>query len=369
MNRITSCHKILRGAANACAAVCSAGAVTVFIFLFAIVAGCRQDHLPSPSTGGTDYQQVNLVADTLGYSASRIDTNLTNAWGIAISPKGNIWISCNHTGQTVIYDVNGNQTLAPVAIPLKGAHYGAAPAGVVYNSTTDFMVNGKPAKYIYATENGIISAWNTGDSTITVADRSAANVVYKGITIANDGTGNFLYVTDFHNGRIDVYDRSFNYVTNKPFADTSIPMGFAPFNIRNIGGKLFVAYAKQMAPDNHDDQGGLGNGYINVFDTRGNFVKRFTGNVPLNSPWGMIPVPNGFGQASNAILIANYGDGRINVFDTTGTLIGPLGNNGTPISIDGLWDIAFSSTSNTQLFFTAGPDHENHGLFGYLIVK
>jgi len=316
---------------------------SILLFILSVIAaGCKHDHMPSLSTGGHDYLEINLVADTAGFSAQRVDVNLGNPWGIAVSAKGSFWISCNHTGQTVIYDGSGTQTLAPVAIPLNGLINGSSPDGVVYN---------------------------TGDSTVKVADRSSANAVYKGITIANDGTGNFLYVADFFNGRIDVFDHAFKYVSNKSFSDPGIPAGFAPFNIRNIGGKLFVAYAKQQGPDNHDDQSGSGNGYIDIFNPDGTFVKRFASQGALNSPWGIIQPPVQFGQGANVILVANFGDGRINVFDTSGTLSGPLENNGIPITINGLWDIAFSPLSNTQLYFTAGPEQETHGLFGYLTGK
>lgn len=333
------------------------------------ISCCRSDHLPSLSTGGTDYVLVNLVSDTAGLSAARVDTNLANPWGIAISPKGSIWISCNHSAKTVVYNATGQQTLAPVAIPFGGVRYGASPDGVVYNSTSDFAVNGKPAKFIYANEEGTLSGWVSGDSTITVADRSATGALYKGITIANDGAGNFIYAADFLNAKIDVFDRSFNYISGKQFADTSIPAGFAPFNVRNINGKLFVAFAKQKRPDKHDDERGPGNGYIDVFNTNGILIKRFVTGGSLNSPWGMATAPVGFGQMQGAILIANFGDGRINVFDSTGRFVGPLEINGIPVVINGIWDIVFNPANNSQLFFTAGPNEERNGLFGYLLPR
>jgi uncharacterized protein (TIGR03118 family) len=331
--------------------------------------GCKHDHMPSLSTGGHDYLQVNLVADTAGFNAGRVDPFLDNPWGIAISAKGSIWISGNHSGRTVIYDANGVQTLAPVAIPFAGNHFGSSPTGAVYNTTTSFVVNGKPARFIYATEEGTIATWNTGDSTITSADRSSSGALYKGLTIANDGTGDFIYAADFLNGKIDVFDKDFNFVTNKPFKDSSIPAGFTPFNIRNIGGKLFVTYAKQKGPDNHDDESGAGNGFINVFNPDGTFVRRFASQGVLNSPWGIVQPAVAFGQKANAILVGNFGDGRINIFDSLGTLIGPLENDGIPITINGLWDIGFSPLSTTQLYFTAGPGQEAYGLFGYLKLK
>lgn len=325
--------------------------------------------MPSLSTGSHDYMQVNMVADTAGFSATRVDTNLRNPWGISIGKTGTFWISCNHTARTVIYNTEGSEIFAPVAIPFHADHYGGSPTGAIFNETTDFVVSGKSAKFIYATENGTIAAWATGDSTVTAADRSSQSAIYKGLAIANDSSGNYLFAADFFNARIDVFDKSFNLVTGRLFADTSIPAGFAPFNIHIINGLVYVAYAKQKAPDKHDDLGGPGNGYINIFTTTGKLIKRFVSGGALNSPWGIIQPPVAFGQGSGRILVANFGDGRINVFDSTGTIIGPLENNGIPIVINGLWDIAFHPSSEIRLYFTAGPEDEKHGLFGYLQLK
>ena len=266
--------------------------------------------------------------------------------------------------------------LANVGIPLNGEANGASPTGVVYNSTTNFVIpaTGQPAKFIYVSEDGIVAAWNTGDTTITVADRSGADAVYKGIAIANDGTANFIYVSDFHNAKVDVFDQSFHYVTNKTFTDPNMPAGYAPFNIQNIGGQLYITYAKQKAPDNADDEKGAGNGYVDVYKPDGTLVKRFASQGTLNSPWGIAQAPPGFGQVANAILIGNFGDGRINVFDANGNYQAQLQSNGTPISIDGLWAITFPSSTTggldlNTLYFTAGPQSETYGLFGYLRKK
>ena len=346
--------------------------LSAFIFTVALgiaIVSCTKNKSAAPAS----YQQTNLVADTAGYSAARIDVDLNNPWGIAIGPTGAFWISDNHSGKTSIYDGNGSQLLPAVNIPLDTAANGASPSGVVYNSTTNFVIpsGGQPAKFIYVTEDGIISAWNTGSSTITVADRSAQNAVYKGVAIANDGTANFIYVTDIHNAKVDVFDQSFNYVTNKPFTDPNIPAGFAPFNIQNIGGQLFVTYAKQKGPDNDDDQSGAGFGYVDIYKPDGSLVKRFASQGTLNSPWAIAQAPAGFGQGANAILIGNFGDGRINVFDANGNYQGQLQNNGTPVSINGLWALTFPTSTTggldlNTLYFTAGPVSETYGVFGYL---
>jgi uncharacterized protein (TIGR03118 family) len=357
-------------------------AFIILLFLILVITGCKKSSdntstTPTPPTPDTSYQQVNLVADTAGFGAAVVDQNLKNAWGIAIGPTGAFWISSNHKGVTTVYDRNGASLLAAVAIPSGGNHFGGSPSGVVYNSTADFMMPGtiESSKFIYVQENGRISAWSSGDSTIQVADWSATGAVFKGAAIANDGSGNFLYVANFKGGKIEVFDRRFKHtaVVNS-FNDPGIPAGFGPFNIQNIGGKLFVTYAKIKPPDSTDDERGPGNGYVDIFNPDGSLVKRFASQGTLNSPWGIAQAPTGFGHGQNIILIGNFGDGRINVFDTSGTYKGQLKDNKVPVSIDGLWALVFPENNNppgdqNQLFFTAGPQEEVHGLFGYMKLR
>jgi uncharacterized protein (TIGR03118 family) len=155
-----------------------------------------------------------------------------------------------------------------------------------------------------------------------------------------------------------------------------VPVGFAPFNIQNIGGQLYVTYALQDA-DAHDDVSGRGNGYVNVFDPNGVLLRRLASGGPLNSPWGMAIAPAGFGAFGGALLIGNFGDGRINAFNpATGGFLGDLHDAcGTPISIDGLWGLIFGNGGQGgdphTLFFTAGIPYsgnvEDHGLFGSIV--
>ena len=342
----------------------------IFICAYAMNTSCKKTDTPKTTNTPPSYQQVNLVADTAGLGAARIDTNLANPWGIAISPTGGFWISTNHSGSTLIYDNTGAQLLTPVNIPLDTQANGASPSGVVYNSTTDFIIPGKgTSKYIYATEDGILSAWNstTGSSTMTVADRSGSGAVYKGITISNNAGKNYIYTADFHNAKVDVYDAGFNYISSMPFNDPNIPAGFAPYNIQDIGGQLYVTYAKQKAPDNKDDDAGAGNGYVDIYTSGGVLVKRFASQGILNSPWAIVQPPASFGLATGDILIGNFGDGDINIYDANGNYQGQLMSNGMPVAIQGLWALAFYSVgSEARLYFTAGPDEEAHGLFGYL---
>jgi uncharacterized protein (TIGR03118 family) len=315
--------------------------------------------------------QTNLVADTAGLGAAKIDPALQDAWGLASAPGGPIWIAANHSGLSTIYDNNGNILGAPVTIPSVTPGAPGAPSGMVFNNTPDFGGN----QFIYASEEGIVLAWNSGTSAVKVADQSQTNAVYKGITIGADGGSNFLYLTNFHNSKIDVLDKNFNYVSGKNFTDPGIPPGYGPFNIQNIGGQLYITYAKLQGPDDKDDQPGAGNGFVDIFNTNGSFVKRFASQGTLNSPWGIALAPAGFANAQASILIGNFGDGRINIFDLTGNYKGQLQNNGQTIAIQGLWAIDFLKNNqpggnpNSPLYFTAGPDDEAHGLFGTLQLQ
>jgi uncharacterized protein (TIGR03118 family) len=227
---------------------------------------------------------------------------------------------------------------------------------------------------MFATEDGTIAAWSGGNAATLPVDNSAAGSVYKGLALATNGANSFLYATDFHNGSVDVYDSTFTKVTlTGNFTDPNLPAGFAPFGIRAFGGQLYVTYAKQDAAK-HDDVAGPGNGFVDVFNTDGTFVKRLVAAGILNSPWGMALAPGSFGKFSNDLLVGNFGDGTINAFDPiTGAQLGTLdGTNGMPLINLGLWGIAFGNgaqgTRTSTLYFTAGipgPGQiEDHGLFG-----
>jgi len=340
---------------------------SVFILTAILIAlnGCKKLETVHNFIDG--YNQTNLVADTAGYGAARIDPSLVNPWGISFSATSPIWISANHTSLSVIYDTAGMTVIPNVMI--QGGN--GAPTGQVFNGTSGFVIpaNGKPARFIFAGEDGTISAWNGGTAAITVVDRSHQEAVYKGLAMANDGTGNFLYAANFKKGKIDVFDSTFTHVKEKAFVDKNIPNDYGPFNIRNIDGNLFVTYAKHKAPDNMDDQKGPGNGYVDVFSAKGELLQRFTSRGALNSPWGIVPTAPGFYSVPNTILIGNFGDGRINVYKDDGEYIGTLKDkHGHDIIIDGLWALENNvpKANPLHLYFTAGPADETHGLFGYL---
>lgn len=369
------------------------------VILLIAVSGCSHDSMNAPPTApavatpggivksnnhpygmksGIDTVQVNLVSDLTSIPANRVDVNLLNAWGIALTPSGIFWISANHSSLSVVYDKDGNQLRPPVSIPTTGSTTGGAPSGAVFNPTTDFTIpgTGAPAKFIFSGEDGIISAWNSGSNAIVVVDRSADGVVYKGLAMGTAKGHNRLYATNFRGRSVDVYDANFKLVSTDKFKDPWIPADFGPFNIRNIDGKLFVTFAKHKPPDNMDDLKGAGFGYVDVFSTEGHLIRRFASKGPLNSPWGLAEFESGKRKGDEQILIGNFGDGRINVFDTDGHFKGQLKDEKhNPLSIDGLWAITFISDAETpvsgpqKLYFTAGPNEENDGLFGYLNLE
>ena len=334
------------------------------VFLFSLVYFLNTACSKKDDLDRSNYQSVNLVSDVSQYNSERLEQQLQNPWGFIIDPKGAFWISSEHSGETMIFDANGSQIMAPINIE--------KTAGVVYNGTGDFNIPGKGTSIlIFASEEGNISAWNgnSGSTSTIVADRSSDGAVYKGITMASGEGENFIYACDFHNARIDVFDKNFNKVSGKAFYDEEIPGGYAPFNIQNLDGLLYVTYAKRNNLLDNEDEPGNGNGYVNIYTTAGLLLKRFAAKGLLNSPWGITSAPATFGEGTGSILIANSGDGRINVYDINGVYKEQLSNNGFPVSIPGLHAIGFNNYSpadHDMLFFTAGPVSGTHGIFGYV---
>jgi uncharacterized protein (TIGR03118 family) len=324
----------------------------------------------------------NLVSDLPGI-ADFVDPNLVNPWGISASATSPFWISNNGSGTTTLYNTDGQAfpPASPIIVqippPMGGTDPGAI-TGQVFNSTTGFAVAaGKPASFIFATEDGTIAGWNsTVDAThaVTKVDNSASGAVYKGLALATAAGGPQLYATNFNAGTVDVFDTNFASVTAAgAFQDPNIPPGFAPFNIANLNGKLYVTYAMQD-DEKHDDVAGAGNGYVDVYDLSGKLLQRLISQAQLNSPWGLAMSPGTFGSLSNALLVGNFGDGGINAFDpASGAYLGTMQDKfGNPILQQGLWAIQFgnggSGGAANTLYFTAGisggDDLEAHGLFG-----
>ncbi|MEX3949062.1 TIGR03118 family protein [Paraburkholderia sp. EG287B] len=349
------------------------------------------------------YVVTPLISNLAG-SAPKVDGVLQNAWGIAFSPAGSpFWINDNATGCSTLYDGQGAKVALQVSIPLPGnvipagaCHpvfannppkpTPAAPTGIVWNPSSSFLVPGTniPAVFIFATEDGTISAWagglNPANNAVIAVDNSsnpsaASGAVYKGLVFGVNAQGGFLFATNFRAGRIDVFGPNGSNglfapaTTDGGFADPNIPAGYAPFGIANIDGDLFVTYAQQDGPK-HDDVAGRGHGFVDVFDTDGHLLRRFASQGPLDSPWGVTRASFAFGRFSGKILVGNFGNGRINVFDNDGTFVDQLENEfGNPLAIDGLWTLTLGGGRNSSpdtLYFSAGPNKESNGLFGII---
>lgn len=340
-----------------------------FLLMLIFLQACRK--FPHFEIFTNDFQQVNLVANNSNYGAVTVDPTLLNAWGITFAPSGPAWISANGSGLSPIYNASGAILRPAVTIPTNNAVTGGAPTGTVFNGTTGFRLsNGNAARFIFVGEDGVISGWNSGNAAEVA--KSNMGAVYKGVALATDGGVPFLYVANFIGKKIEVYDTLWNKV-NKGFWDPNIPSDYAPFNVRNINGEIYVLYAK--LDEGIDEAHGPGTGIIDIYNPGGSLVKRFISHGALNAPWGITAVPSSFltttVNAGTIILVGNFGDGRINAYDGNGQLIGPLRSEGKPIVIDGLWALSFAPVTATSvnpdwLFFSAGPKDEADGLFGYI---
>jgi len=371
-------------------------------------------------TQAQHYKQTNLVSDIMGM-APITDPNLKNPWGITRSAGSPWWTGNNNSGTSSLYNgtggplnifteaggVAGNFVIVPPPGFAPGAS--ATPTGVVFNgSAADFHMSkstppGLQAVFIFVTEDGTISGWNPGANLAAGAKPPSINAVlqvdnsekggpngavYKGATSALLNGQHYLYVTNFRKGRVEVYDTNFMRVhlgddAFDPDGDGDhdhdhdrddrgaehIPRGFAPFNIQNIGGSLFVTYAKQD-PARHDDVAGAGLGFVEIFSPAGKHIGHLEHGSWLNSPWGVVWTTRDFGAFANVILVGNFGSGQIAAFNGfTHKFMGFVKNADDSImTIDGLWSITFGNDANAglanTLYFTAGPNGEQDGLFG-----
>jgi uncharacterized protein (TIGR03118 family) len=307
---------------------------------------------------------------------------LVNAWGLSAGPDTPLWVADNGTDVSTLYRGATASEPATSVLPLVVNIPNGAPTGTVFNGTDGFVVSSggakAPARFLFSSENGSIDGWAStvpappsteAQSAITVPD-----AVYKGLAMATTPSGPRLYAANFHAGTVDVFDSSFTPIHDPgAFVDHRLPHGYAPFNVQELNGRLYVTYAQQ-SDDRHDDVAGAGHGFVDVFDPSGKLLKRLVRTGRLNSPWGLAFAPEGFGRFSHALLVGNFGDGRINAYNAeTGAWLGQLrGDDHKPITIDGLWALrignsAFGGTEN--VVFTAGPDDEKHGLLGLISAQ
>jgi uncharacterized protein (TIGR03118 family) len=338
----------------------------------------------SARTHGPDneFRQTNLVSDLTTVGAQIVDPNLKNPWGLAFGPTTPLWVADNGTSVATLYGVSpGGATATQVPLVVTLPPMDSSPTGQVFNPTDGFKIKstaGKaPALFIFSSEGGQIIAWSpvadppvNGKSTAQVKF-SSRSAVFKGLTIASTRFGTFLYATDFHNGRVDVFNSRFHLVhLPGAFRDRHLPQGYAPFGIRAINGLIYVTYAKQDA-DRHDDVAGSGHGFIDVFTPSGFMLERLVSRGALNSPWGLEVAPRGFGPFSGKLLVGNFGNGRIHAYSLfSGRFDGTLRTeHHKPITIDGLWalQVGTATTGGTgTLLFSAGLNGEADGLVGAL---
>jgi uncharacterized protein (TIGR03118 family) len=304
------------------------------------------------------------------------DADLVNAWGLTRLPTSPWWVADNGTDVSTLYNGTGTKVPLVVSIP------GGAPTGTVANvlfAAADFHGD----RFLFSSEAGIISGWRpTLGTTAEVGnDHSWDGAVYKGLAIGTADVGGgpqqYIYATDFHNGKVDVFDKNFaDQAWAGAFQDPKLPKGYAPFGIQNLNGMIFVTYAKTQ-PGSDDEAHGHGRGVVDAFATNGMFLGRVATHGALNAPWGLAWAPADFGRFSNDLLVGNFGDGRITAYrwdghkwHKDGQLKDSAGNR---VAIDGLWAIAFggdtaNNGAHNQLFFTAGPDDESAGAFGTIVA-
>ncbi|HYL64233.1 MAG TPA: TIGR03118 family protein [Candidatus Methylomirabilis sp.] len=339
------------------------------------------------------YKQTNLVSDTQGL-APVMDANLVNPWGICIIPGDPFWISDNSstTGVTTLYSKTGMLQGTFKVAPPKGSSNPATPTGCVGNTAGAFLAGGASSAFIFDTEDGTISGWTGGVSSVLVVDNSAnptaaTGAVYKGLALLTNSQGNFLLATNFRSGSVEVYDSTFK-LTNLTgtFTDPNPPSvpagsgspGYAAFGIHTVtvnnAQMVVVTYALQDAPK-HDPMNIAGSGFADLYDGDGNFVRRLASGSHMNSPWGAVIPPASFGALGGKLLVGNFGDGTINAFDfNAGTFIDTMKDaNGAAIVNGSLWDMVFDPAGKTgdpnTMYLTAGLANEMHGLFAAITAN
>jgi uncharacterized protein (TIGR03118 family) len=365
-----------------------------------------------PLSFAQQYIQTNLVSNVSVTPAAVVtDPNLQNAWGLVHGPATPWWISNNAGGTSTLYNTSGlnplnpaaqspTPVLSPVTIVALNAPGGTpgngvkipnapsqpapgSPTGVIFNgAANDFLLApGKPALFIFVTEDGTVQGWNPGVNATTAiikVDNSQVpnkknGAVYKGATIAELDGKELILAANFRSRRVDVFDSNFQpvHLSEELFDDDEIPSDFAPFNVQGIGPSIYVTYAKQDAAK-HDPVGGAGLGFVAIFSRDGKKLAHLQNGDWFNAPWGVVLTPADFGEFSHALLVGNFRGGTIAAFNPiTGKFIGNvLDSSGAVLNIDGLWALEFgnggASGPGSTLFFTAGPDNETNGLFGTL---
>jgi uncharacterized protein (TIGR03118 family) len=322
----------------------------------------------SPATA-VPVDVVNLVTNNQAAHPAQItDPNLVNPWGISNSSSSPFWVSDNGTGRTTLYKVDPSTNATSIQALVVAIPGNGSVTGQVFNASANFNSD----LFLFATEDGNISGWRGAlGTTAEVLQSSFGQSVYKGITLGTHNGGDYLYSADFGLNEITVLPGTGAPALSGTFTDSSLPAGYAPFNIQNLGGKLFITYALQDAA-HHDEVDGLGKGYVDEFDTDGNLIARIASGGTLDAPWGLALAPTSFGDLAGDLLVGNFGSGTIEAINlSTNTSDGLLTDgSGKTVVIDGLWALTpgnnGSGGSSDKLYFTAGPDGESNGLFGVI---
>jgi uncharacterized protein (TIGR03118 family) len=396
-------HCLTKGAAQA--------AILIGSMLGTVVAGAADGFIETDLVAN---KSPLTDSNGISHTPAHVDPNLLNAWGLTASSTSPFWVSDNNAGVATLYNFAGVPrspslvvSIPAPTIPATPLNNKGTPTGVVFNIAqssgafpiSGFDNNGKPktaaAQFLFATEDGTILGWNSnvfapGDPNTTapsthaiiMVDNSPSGAVYKGLAIATDAVGTpLLYATNFRAGTVDVFNTNFMPATPLgAFTDPRLPRGYAPFNIVPVGSpsgmasaaKFVVTYAVQDAAK-HDDVAGMSHGIVNTFDLDGGSLHRLIQHGQLNSPWGVATAPASFGALANQLLIGNFGNGHIDAYNpTTGEFVDKMRNpHGQAIVIDGLWSLRVGSSipgsanfGPNTVFFTAGPNGEQDGLFG-----
>jgi uncharacterized protein (TIGR03118 family) len=330
-------------------------------------------------SAGTAYFETNLASDIPGLAAN-LDPNLKNPWGMSFSATSPFWVSNQGSNNATLYNGAGVPQALVVSTP-SGIPPG--PTGQVFgNVAGNFLLPigtgaaPAPATFIFDTLGGKIAGWNgaQGNPVGTAATEFTATdgAVFTGLAINSAAPD--LYAADFANGRIDVFNGLFAPTALAgTFTDPTLPAGYSPYNIQNIGGKLYVEYAKVNVATGMPTTT-ANTGIVSVFNLDGTFSQRLATNTHLNSPWGVTQAPAGFGSFGGDILVGNFGDGTISAFNPTtllfdGTLSGQSGN---PIVNGGLWALNFRAVGSgfdpNTLFLDAGINGEADGLFAEIQI-
>jgi uncharacterized protein (TIGR03118 family) len=361
---------------------------TASVLLRALLATATLSLVAAGAAHAEQFYRNRPLVSNGDLGARVLDTHLINGWGVAFNPQGFVWVNSADGNVSVLYDGNGTPSPTPqrliVAVPGPDGSKGN-PTGIVFSGGADFVVTkggvSGPARFIFVTEQGNLAGWAPNvDATNAVfvpkGQHDTDMSSYTGLALSGNGTTHLLYAANFLQRRIDVFDGAFTKMTlpGGRFADPFLPSNFSPFGVQAINGDIYVTYAKQEEPGSAEEVHGAGLGFVNVFDPDGRLIRRVATRGVLNAPWGLALAPDSFGKFGGALLVGNLGDGTINAFaPRTGVLLGTLrGADGKKLHLDGLWGMQFGNGILAQktnaLFYAAGPNDEEDGLYGVITV-